>query len=916
MGRASRVMLRDARSDGRPVDPDSTEMPGAGGSGRYEILGEIARGGMGAVLKGRDPDLRRDLAVKVLLATHADDPELILRFVEEAQIGGQLQHPGVVPVYELGMFAGDRPYFTMKLVRGRTLAALLDDRARPTDDLPRFLGIFEDVCQTVAYAHSRGVIHRDLKPPNVMIGDFGEVQVMDWGLAKVLAPGGEADEARASDDRPGPRSIRTVRSGSQVDASRSGSVMGTPAYMPPEQAGGGGKAVDERADVFGLGSILCEILTGRPAYVGRSSEELSGKAARGDTTDALRRLDASGADADLVALAKDCLAAEPDARPRDARAIVDRLTSHLAGVQDRLRTAELAKAEANARAEEEKKRGKLILALATSLLSIAALVAGGWAWEGSQRARRAALTAREVNQALAEAADLRGRARVAPAADGAALEMALAEVKRAASLLARGDADPDLRARVEARLAAVTRERDEAATQAAAAERDRAMAHRLREIHTRFSNHNEVSQMDADYATTFRAYGIDVDALPAAEAGAKIAARPIAVQLVTALDQWAFSAGTAGDACRIAALVAVADAADPESWRQRLRDAIRRSDAKALSALASTADVANLPADSVTRLAYVVRSQDGGRTSVTLLRAVQREHPEEFWVNYDLAETLLLMSPPRADEAIPFCMAAVAIGPRACFAYYILGSGLAAQGLNHEAIAAYRRSIELKPSFPFPYEGLQIVGEAHPETLAAVMDAYREGIRLAPEEPGPRTYLASGFRQMGRMDEAAAEGRGAVERKPEYSAAHHQLGWDLMGKEDWEGAIAAYREALRLKPANHRNLMAGHYSLGLALRGGGHLDRGGRRVRTGAGHRAAAGRLRRRHRLDEGPGRAGPPPAGHAPRRRQAAGHRRVEGHRPVLPGPQALRGRGRAPRPGLRALPLPLAQPRHPLPR
>ena len=158
---------------------------------------------------------------------------------------------------------------------------MLGDRVRPTDELPRFLGIFEDVCQTVAYAHSRGVIHRDLKPTNVMIGDFGEVQVMDWGLAKVLAPGGPADEARAAADRPGSGSIRTTRSGSTVDASRSGSVMGTPAYMPPEQAGRGGEAVDERADVFGLGSILCEILTGRPAYVGRSSEELTVKAAQG-----------------------------------------------------------------------------------------------------------------------------------------------------------------------------------------------------------------------------------------------------------------------------------------------------------------------------------------------------------------------------------------------------------------------------------------------------------------------------------------------------------------------------------------------------------------------------------------------------------------------------------------------------------
>src|SRR5439155_23792537 len=131
---------------------------------RLQLLGEIARGGMGAVLKGRDVDLGRDLAIKVLLEQHRDNPELTRRFVEEAQISGQLQHPGVVPVYELGAFGDRRPYFAMKLVKGQTLAELLADRESLAEDLPRFLGIFEQVCQTMAYTHARDVIHRDLKP--------------------------------------------------------------------------------------------------------------------------------------------------------------------------------------------------------------------------------------------------------------------------------------------------------------------------------------------------------------------------------------------------------------------------------------------------------------------------------------------------------------------------------------------------------------------------------------------------------------------------------------------------------------------------------------------------------------------------------------------------------------------------------
>ncbi len=162
---------------------------------RLELLEEIARGGMGAILKGRDVDFGRDVAVKVLLEDHRGRPELARRFLEEARIAGRLQHPGVVPVYALGRMPDGRPYFTMKLIKGRTLTALLAERKDPAADRPRFLAVFEQVCQTLAYAHARGVIHRDLKPSNVMVGAYGEVQVMDWGLAKVLTSDGASAEA-------------------------------------------------------------------------------------------------------------------------------------------------------------------------------------------------------------------------------------------------------------------------------------------------------------------------------------------------------------------------------------------------------------------------------------------------------------------------------------------------------------------------------------------------------------------------------------------------------------------------------------------------------------------------------------------------------------------------------------------------
>jgi serine/threonine protein kinase len=237
------VLLRDVEGDsGHVVKPHSDAMPAKSETGdRYQISGELARGGMGAVLRGRDVDLGRDLAIKVLLEKYADHPAVARRFLEEAQIGGQLQHPGVVPVYDIGRF-GDRPFFTMKLVKGQTLAALLSDRTDPVADRPRLLSIALQIAQTLAYAHAKGVIHRDLKPANVMVGAFGEVQVMDWGLAKVLAEGGVADEERASRQHQPVEGtlIRTARSTGTAGShdTEAGALMGTPAYMPPEQANG------------------------------------------------------------------------------------------------------------------------------------------------------------------------------------------------------------------------------------------------------------------------------------------------------------------------------------------------------------------------------------------------------------------------------------------------------------------------------------------------------------------------------------------------------------------------------------------------------------------------------------------------------------------------------------------------------
>jgi WD40 repeat protein len=331
-----------------PEEEDSIPQPPV--PRRYDLKRPLGSGGMGDVWLGRDRRLRRPVAVKVVQQRWAGHQNVFRRFTEEAQLTSQLQHPAIPPIYEMGLLPDGRPYFCMKVVRGRTLTSLLEKRSGPGDDLPRLLGIFEQVCQAVAYAHSKGVIHRDLKPANVMVGAFGEVQVMDWGLAKVLK-GGAAVPAEAAGSGTSASVVETDRTQQADDLTQAGSVLGTFAYMPPEQARGEAAHLDKRCDVFGLGAILCEILTGKAPYEG-SREEVKLHAQLGFTQGALERLAACPADAELTALARSCLSARAADRPADGAAVASAMGSHLAAVQERLRLAEVERAAAAAREDE------------------------------------------------------------------------------------------------------------------------------------------------------------------------------------------------------------------------------------------------------------------------------------------------------------------------------------------------------------------------------------------------------------------------------------------------------------------------------------------------------------------------------------------------------------------------------------
>ena len=273
----------------------------ASASTPFTIIRQHARGGLGVVNLARDVNIMREVALKQILPQHADNALLNRRFLYEAQITGQLEHPSIVPVYCLGQDDAGHPYYVMRFVKGRTLDEhIKDHHASPNPIVFReLLRCFIAVCQAVAYAHSRGIIHRDLKPANVMLGDYGETLVLDWGLAKDIKQGGtdpvmwtdNSHTPRPASATPGPNQASSQsqlskhESASQIENRNSkmgggentseltmqGQIIGTPAYMAPEQAEGRTEAHGPPTDIYALGGILFKILTGQSPTAPTSS---------------------------------------------------------------------------------------------------------------------------------------------------------------------------------------------------------------------------------------------------------------------------------------------------------------------------------------------------------------------------------------------------------------------------------------------------------------------------------------------------------------------------------------------------------------------------------------------------------------------------------------------------------------------
>jgi serine/threonine-protein kinase len=797
-----------APSSGPPLPATGSVVQALGAAsgdlpGRYQMEEEIARGGMGAVLRGRDTELKREIAVKVLLETHAGRTELVQRFVEEAQIAGQLQHPGIAPVYDLGTATGKRPYFTMKLVKGQTLARLLAARSDVGQDRPRLLKVYEAVCQTLAYAHAHNVIHRDLKPANIMVGTFGEVQVMDWGLAKVLAC---AERERPED---AVSVIATARSTADDDSgqTQTGTALGTPAYMAPEQARGEVDRVDERADVFGLGALLCEILTGKPPFAGKSAEAMR-RAKKGELVDAFNRLGGCGADPELIALATSCLAPEPEDRPRHAGEVARGVTAYLESVETRLRQMELERAQAQVKAAEQRKRRRLSLALVGSLLLTVLLGAGAYGWLRQQRVARQAATARKVDQALERAAVLRGQAASAGVGDLSSWVQAQAEAQRALDLLEQGEADPALQQRVATVQQELLLGRARAEDRARDAQAERRLVARLETIRGEPDGYLDPQGVDRAYAGAFRAFGLDLDASAPREAAARLTGRPVSAEIAAALDEWAElrrnRLPARQDDRPWRRLVETARAADPDAWRNELRATFGRPLVEVASILkkkaADTAELERQPAASLVLLAGLLKRLGEREQGAAVLRTAWRRFPGDFWVNFDLGTLSWSTNHfERPAEAVRFLTAAVTARPASAMAHSNLGIALYKQGKLDEAVVCCRRAIALDPGRAHSHNSLGVVLAKQGKQAEAIA-AYREALRLDPQFAHAHGNLANALSREGKLDEAIALMRKALRLDPTIAMGHHNLGLLLRKRGKLDEAIACYRQALRLDP--------------------------------------------------------------------------------------------------------------------